>query len=77
MKHKNHSYKHNEQTNNQNINNSECFGVNNFKIYPEMTSQYFFEKIWFWLIIKGFFYMLQYFWQNVRDRSLFWLGPST
>jgi hypothetical protein len=24
---KNHSYKHNEQINNQNIDNSECFGV--------------------------------------------------
>jgi hypothetical protein len=36
---KNHSYKHNEQINNQNINNSECFGVKFVKIYPEMTSQ--------------------------------------
>ena len=35
----NHSYKHNEQINNQNINNSECFGVKFVKIYPEMTSQ--------------------------------------
>jgi hypothetical protein len=47
---KNHSYKHNEQINNQNIDNSECFGVK-FVNYPEMTSQYFFEKIWYWLII--------------------------
>jgi len=39
---KNHSYKHNEQINNQNIDNSECFGVKFVKIYPEMTSQYFF-----------------------------------
>jgi hypothetical protein len=31
----NHSYKHNEQINNQNINNSECFGVKFVKIYPE------------------------------------------
>jgi hypothetical protein len=31
--------------NNQNIDNSECFGVKCVKIYPEMTSQYFFEKI--------------------------------
>jgi hypothetical protein len=37
---KNHSYKHNEQINNQNIDNSECFGVKFVKIYPEMTSQY-------------------------------------
>ena len=36
---KNHSYKHNEQINKQNIDNSECFGVTYVKIYPEMTSQ--------------------------------------
>jgi hypothetical protein len=41
----------NEQINKQNIDNSECFGSKYVKIYPEMTSQYFFEKIWFWLII--------------------------
>ena len=35
----NHSYKHNEQINNQNIDNSECFGVKFVKIYPKMTSQ--------------------------------------
>jgi hypothetical protein len=35
---KNHSYKHNEQINSQNIDNSECFGVKFVKIYPEMTS---------------------------------------
>jgi hypothetical protein len=44
---KNHSYKHNGQINKQNIDNSECFGVKYVKIYPEMTSQYFFEKIWY------------------------------
>ena len=38
---KNHSYKHNEQINSQYIDNSECFGVQFVKIYPEMTSQYF------------------------------------
>jgi hypothetical protein len=48
---KNYSYKHNEQINKQYIDNSECFGVKYVKIYPEMTSQYVFEKIWFWLII--------------------------
>ena len=32
----------------QNIDDSECFGVKIVKIYPEMSSQYFFEKIWFW-----------------------------
>ena len=36
---KNHSYKHNEQINKQNIDNSECFGVKFVKIYQEMTSQ--------------------------------------
>jgi hypothetical protein len=36
---KNHSYKYNEQINNQNIDNSKCFGVKFVKIYPEMTSQ--------------------------------------
>ena len=41
---KNNSYKHNEQINSQNIDNSECFGVKFVKIYPEITSQYFFLK---------------------------------
>ena len=36
---KNHSYKHNEQINRQDIDNSECVGVKCVKIYPEMTSQ--------------------------------------
>ena len=35
----NHSYKHDEQINIQNIDNSECFAVKFVKIYPEMTSQ--------------------------------------
>jgi hypothetical protein len=39
IKSKNHSYKHNEQINSQNIDNSECFGVKFAQIYPEMTSQ--------------------------------------
>ena len=38
---KNHSYKHNEQINNQNINNSECFGVKFVKIYPEMPNRFY------------------------------------
>jgi hypothetical protein len=33
------SYKHNEQINKQNIDNSECFGAKYVKIYQEMTSQ--------------------------------------
>jgi hypothetical protein len=36
---KNRSYKHNEQINKQNIDNSKCFGVKFVIIYPEMTSQ--------------------------------------
>jgi hypothetical protein len=39
IRNKNHSYKHNEQINSQNIENSECFDVKLVKIYPEMTSQ--------------------------------------
>jgi hypothetical protein len=35
---KNHSYKHNEQINSQNIDNSECFGVRFVKIYPHSTN---------------------------------------
>ena len=38
MYNKNHAYKLIEQINNQNIDNSECFGVKFVKIYPEMTS---------------------------------------
>jgi len=36
---KNRSYKHNQQINKQNINNSECFSVKFVNIYQEMTSQ--------------------------------------
>ena len=36
---KNHSIKHNEQINKQNIDNSECFGVKFVKIYPEIQIQ--------------------------------------
>jgi hypothetical protein len=39
---KNHSYKHNEQISSQYIDNVECVGVKCVKIYPEMTSQFFF-----------------------------------
>ena len=39
---KNQSYKHNEQINKQNIDNSERCGAKFVKIYLEMTSQYFF-----------------------------------
>ena len=48
---KNHSYTHNEQINNQNIDNDECCGAKLVKIYPEMTSQWVFEKYGF-----GWFY---------------------
>ena len=57
----NHSYKHNEQINNQNINNYECFGVKFVKIYPERLHNNFLKKYGFG---RDFFYMLQYFWQN-------------
>jgi hypothetical protein len=33
------TYKHNEQINIPNIDNSECFGIKFINIYPEMTSQ--------------------------------------
>ena len=62
---KNHSYKHNEQINKQNIDNSECFGVKFVKIYPEMTSQYFFEKYGFGWLYRDFFYISEYFWQMI------------
>ena len=42
---KNHSYKHNEQINSQNIDNSECLGVKFVKIYPEMTSRLFLKNM--------------------------------
>ena len=38
---KNHSYKHNEQINKQNIDNSECFGAKYVKMYPEMIFLHF------------------------------------
>jgi hypothetical protein len=41
----------NEQINNQNIDNSKCFGVKFVKIYPEMTYNKFLKKKWFWSII--------------------------
>ena len=34
---KNHSYKHNEQINKQNIDNSECFGVKYVNIYKVLV----------------------------------------
>jgi hypothetical protein len=68
---KNHSYKHNEQINSQNIDNSECFGVKIVKIYPEVTSQYFFEKNMVLVDYIGiFFYMWQYFWPHTVDEFL-------
>ena len=52
---KNHSYKHNEQINKQNIDNFECFGVKFVKIYPEMTFMVLVDYIWI------FFDIFQYF----------------
>ena len=68
---KNHSYKHNEQIKKQNIDNSECFGVTLVKIYPEMTSQSFFLKIWFGWLCRDFFYISEYFWQMTVYITLF------
>jgi hypothetical protein len=51
---KNRSYKHNEQINKQNIDKSECFGVKFVKIYPEMTSQSFFENMFFFTFPNTF-----------------------
>ena len=34
----------NKNNSNQNIDNSDCFGIKFVKIYPEITSQYFFKK---------------------------------
>ena len=59
---KNHSYKHNEQINKQNIDNSECFGVKYVKIYPEMTSTI--KKIKNMVLVDYigiFFYISEYF----------------
>ena len=41
---KNHSYKHNEQINKQNIDNSECFGAKYVEMYPEMIFLHFFYR---------------------------------
>jgi hypothetical protein len=30
------------------------------QIYPEMTSQQFFEKIWFWLIMFMYYWITQH-----------------
>ena len=69
---KNHSYKHNEQINSQNIDSSKWFGVKFFKIYPEMTSQYFFEKKMVLVDYIGiFYYMWQYFWPHAVCSTLF------
>ena len=67
---KNHSYKHNEQINSQNINNSECLGVKFVKIYPEMTSQIFWKNIVLVDYIGIFFYMWQYFWPHAVHSNI-------
>jgi len=47
---KNRSYKHNEQINKQNIDNSECFGV---KIFKNLSRNYFtiifFKNVFFYV----------------------------
>ena len=52
---KNHSYKHNEQISSQYIDNAECVGVKCVKIYPEMTSQYF----WSHTVVQSSSYLSQ------------------
>jgi hypothetical protein len=54
---KNRSYKHNEQINKQNIDNSECFGVKFVKIYPEITFFFFFFFLKFFFF---FFFFIKY-----------------
>ena len=56
---KNHSYKHNEQINKQNIENSECFGVKMLKL----ISQLFFLNMVLVDYIGKFFYISEYFCQ--------------
>ena len=64
---KNRSYKHNEQINKQNIDNSECFGVKFVKIYPEMTSQWFFDKICFFFTFSNTFERWLYVQLHFKD----------
>ena len=52
---KNHSYKHNEQINRQNIDNSEYFGV---KLVKNR------KKYGFGRLYRDFFYTWQYFWPH-------------
>ena len=44
---KNHSYKHNEQINNQNIDNSECVGVKKIKTIQIRLHNIFWKKYGF------------------------------
>jgi hypothetical protein len=60
---KNHSYKHNEQINSQNIDNSECFGVKFVKIYPDFT-------IIFWKNMVLVDYIGIFFYININNQSI-------
>ena len=62
---KNHSYKHNEQINKQNIHNSECFGVNLLKSFMKWLHNNFLKENMALVHYIGiFFYMRQYFWPH-------------
>ena len=52
---KNHSYKHNEQINDQNIDNSECFGVKLLKSIQKWLHNKFLKKYGFGWLYKDFF----------------------
>jgi hypothetical protein len=58
---KNHSYKHNEQINKQNIDNSECFGQNMLKFIQKWLHNNFLKKYGFGWLHRDFFYISEYF----------------
>jgi hypothetical protein len=53
---KNHSYKHNEQINSQNIDNSECFGVKNQNVRFNENLGRFKLSLKFVLFIHNFYF---------------------
>jgi hypothetical protein len=62
---KNHSYKHNEQINNQNIDNAKCFGVKFAKnLYRNDFTIIFRKNMVLVEYIGIFFYIYQYFWPH-------------
>ena len=57
---KNHSYKHNEQINKQNIDNSECFGVKYDKFIQKWLHNKKNKKYGFSWLYRDFFYISEY-----------------